>query len=302
MPNTILTPSVIAPRALATLYNNTILANLVTRDYESNFTGKQGDTITVRTPAQFTAKNFVRSTGIELQDITEGSFEVKLDRLLDVSFPVTSEEMTLEIDQFGERFLTPAMEAFAQEIDGTLAELLVDTAEGAGGGGTATVTSSKPRSVLRTARARLGRENIPTNDRYFVLSPEGNAAFTGDDVVENAAYSGSTDALREGFIQRAYGFDGFESPVFGFGAGDRGQADGVAFQRSAVSLVTRTLAKPMGVAAENCAVVNYKGFGLRVVYGYDQKYKQDVVSVDLLIGTKAIRPKAAVQLDLGQGS
>src|SRR5215211_2558789 len=102
---TLITPSVIASSALPTLYNTALLLPLVNRDYQSDFGGKQGDTITVRTPATFEVDEFDRSIGIVLQDPTEGSFTVVLDTLPDVSFPVTSEELTLELTSFEERLL-----------------------------------------------------------------------------------------------------------------------------------------------------------------------------------------------------
>ena len=54
MPNTFLTPSIIARAALATLYENTIMAALVYRDYENEFQSV-GDTITIRKPTTFVA-------------------------------------------------------------------------------------------------------------------------------------------------------------------------------------------------------------------------------------------------------
>lgn len=302
MANTFLTMDVIAKRALATLYNNIVLAGLVNRDYQDDFGGKVGDTITVRVPPTFVAKTFDRSAGIVIQDATEASFEVKLDTLLDVSFAVTTEDLTLQIDDFQNRLLAPAMEAIAQDVDGRLAEALVDAAESAGGGGTATVTNGKPRSAFRRAKAVLSRNNLPLNERYAVLSPEGVEVVTGDDVLERADASGSTDALIDGWVNRVSGFETYESQTFGFGPNDKGQADGVAFHRSAVALVSRTLEKPMGVAADQVAIASYKGLGLRVVKEYDINKKQDVISVDTLIGVKTVRKAAAVQLDFGQGS
>lgn len=302
---TYITPTVIARRALATLYNTTVLAALVHRDYDAEFNGKVGDTITVRKPATFTAKVFNRATGIELQDPTEGSFTVTLDTILDVSFPVTAEELTLEIDSFAEQLLNPAMEAIVQEVDGRLAEELVDAANLAGGGGVATGTGTslgERHKAFRTARRILSRNKIPFAERYAVVSPEGSEAITSDQLILQANTSGSTDALREGAVGRLSGFDTFESQVFGQGAGDRGQADGVAFHRDAVALVSRTLERPMGVAAEQIAVENYRGLGLRVVRDYDIDKKQDVISIDFLIGTETVRKEAAVELDFGQGS
>lgn len=302
---TLITPSVIAASALPTLYNNAVLLPLINRDYQQDFNGKQGDTITVRTPASFAVKVFDRSKGIELQDPTEGSFTVVLDKLLDISFPITSEELTLELTNFETRLLDPAMEAFAQDADGRIAEQLVDAAESGGGGGTAdgTGTSAGERhKAFRVARRILSRNKIPLTERYGVLSPEGVEAITGDSIVLQANTSGSTEALREGSVGRLSGFDNYESQVFGNGPEDRGQADGVAFHRSAVAAVTRTLETPMGVAPSQVSVQNYKGLGLRVVRAYDVDKKQDVVSIDTLLGVSTIRKSAAVQLNFGQGS
>ena len=58
MPNTIITPEIVAREALMVLRNNAVMANLVHRDYESEFVSAVGDTITVRKPAAFTAKEF----------------------------------------------------------------------------------------------------------------------------------------------------------------------------------------------------------------------------------------------------
>lgn len=307
MPNTFITPTLIANRALATLYNSTVLAGLVYRDYDPDFSGKQGDTVTVRKPATFEAKVFDRDAGIELQDVAEDSFSVALDTILDVSFPVTTEELTLDIDDFQERLIAPAMEAVVQEVDARLANQIIGAAVGAGGGGTVTMGSvaSDVFTGELGARAILGRGKIPTTQRYAVLSPEGAGIALQDDLFVAADKSGWTDALRDGSLGRVFGFDSYESQVFGepgVGVGARGQADGAAFHRDAVALVSRTLERPQGLSAEQFAVANYKGLGLRVVRDYDISLKQDVVSIDFLCGFETIREEAAIKLEFGIGS
>ena len=300
MSNTIITPSVMASRALATLYNTIVLAGLVYRDYDEEFAGKQGDTITVRTPASFTVDEFTSS--INVQNITEGSFTVQLDKHLDVSVGVTAKELTLSLDDFAERVLDPIVNAFAQDIDGRLAEDLVDAVEGSGGGGTTSSGSSTVSLPFRDARATLSRNKLPLTERFAVLSPEAVSKCLGDDLFVAADKSGSTDGLREASLGRKFGFDCFESQTFGYGAGDKGQADGVAFHRQAVALVTRTLEPPMGVAPNQVSVQSFEGIGLRVVRGYDMDSKTDVVSVDLLLGVKKLRVAGAVQQTWGLGS
>jgi P22 coat protein - gene protein 5 len=305
MAHTLIKPTVIAKQALAVLYNATVFAQLVYRDFDSEFTGKQGDTVNIRTPGTFTAKTFVRSTGIELQEVTETSIPVVLDTIADVSFAITTEDLTLTIDNFRERFLAPAMEAHAQRIDAELAEALVDAAEVSGGGGTATWTSSKPSSVFTGetgAVARLGRKNAPLATRYAVFSPEGAGVALSEELFVAADKSGWTDALRRAALGQVFGFETYQSNALGYGPGDAGQADGVAFHRDAVALTSRTLVPPDGLPPAQYAVENYKGLGLRVTKAYDINKKQDVISVDFLYTVDTIRKQWAVQLNVGLGS
>jgi hypothetical protein len=311
---TYVTATQIANRALATLYNTTVLASLVSRDYDPGFAGKQGDTVNVRVPIVFAANTFNRSIGIQLQNPAEDTFPVVLDTIADVSFAVTSEDMTLTIDDFAERLLNPAMEAIAQKIDGDLAEALVDAAnqtanpsgdyvqKQTGGGVVTTPDADHPSKVLIPARVKLGRNLMPTMNRFAIFSPEAAGEVIGDPTMHEADKRGDTDGLREAAIGRKFGFDSYENNVLGYGAGDRGQADGVAFHRDAITLASRTLEKPMGKVGAQSAISNYKGLGLRVVYDYDITYKQDVVSVDFLYGVRAIRPQGAVELNLSLGS
>lgn len=301
MANTLITPTVIAKTALATLYNATVFVPLVWRDFDSDYEGAERDTVTIRKPATFTAVDFTST--ISVQNATETSTSVVLDTISDVSFGVTSKELALNLHSFEERLISPAMEAIAQKVDGELAEKLVDAAEGAGGGGTVTWTSSTPSTVFTGelgAVAKLGRGKIPTNDRHAVFSPEGAGVCLSSTLFVEADKSGSTDGLRDASIGRVFGFDTYMSQALGLTNNDAGQADGIAFHRHAVALVTRPLAQPLG--AESAAVASYEGLGLRVVKSYDISTKTDIVSIDLLYGMTSLRPSAAVQLSFGIGS
>ena len=110
MPNTILTPNVIANEALMVLKNNLVMANLVHRDYENEFV-KVGDTVTARRPSKFVAKNFTGA--VDPQDLNEGGVPVKMDRLRDVTVQITSKEMSLDLRDFSAQVIEPAMTAIA---------------------------------------------------------------------------------------------------------------------------------------------------------------------------------------------
>ena len=82
MANTFLTPEVVAKEALMVLTSNLVMADLVHRDYAEELVSV-GDTVSIRRPAKFVAKNFTGTA--ESQDVNEGSVAVKLDRFRDVT-------------------------------------------------------------------------------------------------------------------------------------------------------------------------------------------------------------------------
>lgn len=297
MANTFLTPNIIATRALATLYETTVMAQLVHRDFDGDFRGQQGDTVTVRKPAVFTASEFNRTTGVVPQNATEGSVDVTLNHFADVSFTVTTEQLNLEIQDFGEQLLDPAMEAIAQKIDRDILALRSDITQEVGQAAGRTLADPE---VLIDAGTQLNLNKVPTTNRYAVVGPQTNGEWLDSDILKKVNESGSTDALREAYIgRRLFGFDPYwtqnvEQPEETPTTGEPTTEVGVAFHRTAFALVTRPLEVPPG--AQDATIMSYKGFGLLVVYDYDIKFKQTMVSVDCLYGTKTLDAQRAVLL------
>ncbi|MDP9843259.1 P22 phage major capsid protein family protein [Streptosporangium lutulentum] len=303
MANTFLTPTVIARAALATLYETTVMAQLVHRDYDEEFAARIGETVNVRKPAVFTAQEYVRANGIQIQNAQETSIPVTLNHFADVSFAVTTEELTLRIEDFGVQLLNPAMEAIAQKIDRDILALRDDVRQEVGVVGQFPANPAganvKPFSDPRTAidaRRVLNQRNVPSADRYMVVGPELEALWLQDDLFNRADARGDTDGLREASLgRRVFGFDPYQTQNIKVPAQTVGNSTtevGVAFHRTAFALVTRPLVLPQGAA--NAAVASYKGFGLRVVMDYDIDKKQDVVSIDCLYGTKTLDYDRAV--------
>ena len=171
MGNTLLTPSIIAREALMVLRNNAVMAKLVHRDYSNEFVTGVGDTITVRKPATFVAKEF--TSAIEIQEATETGVPIKMDHHLDVSFSVTSKEMSLDIKDFSKQFLVPAMQAFNDKIDTLLLSLYKDVTAVAGD------PAALPTAIdpIVDAGALLNTAKAPLGDRRLVLDPLTEAAF-----------------------------------------------------------------------------------------------------------------------------
>lgn len=281
MPNTFLTPDIIAREALMQLRNNAVMAQLVHRDYSSEFAGAVGDTISIKKPASFVAKEF--SDEIELQDATESSISVKLDKFLDVSFAVTSKEMTLDIEDFSQQLLIPAMQAFADKID----NYLLGLASGVTNSVSYTIGSGTARDTIVDARKFLTDNAVPLTNRNFVFGGNMEADLLKTDLFTSAEKVGDEGtALREASLGRKFGLDMYT---------DQNVTNtDLMFHKNAFALVTRPLALPQG--SEKSAIVNYDGFGLRVTYGYDINKKTDIVSIDMLCGVKLLDKKLAAKI------
>lgn len=281
MPNTFLTPDIIAREALMVLRNNAVMANLVHRDYSSEFAAKVGDTITARRPASFTAKEY--NGDITVQDATEQSVSVKMDKHLDVSFAVTSKQLAMDINDFSAQLLVPAMQAFADKIDAYLLGLSADVTNEVTASGVA-------QDDVVDARAFLTKAAAPLTERRFVYGSDMEAELLKTDLFVSAEKVGDEGtALREASLGRKFGMDFYVDQN-----ADVTNIKALAFHKNAFALVTRPLELPQGAA--KAAIVNYDGFGLRVVYGYDLNTKTDTISIDMLCGVKTLDKNLAAKV------
>ncbi|MFE7745385.1 P22 phage major capsid protein family protein [Nocardia sp. NPDC057455] len=299
MANTLLTPDVLARAALANLYEQLCMVPLVYTDVSSDFTRtKVGDTVNIRKPATFTANTFDRSSGITIQNATETSVPVVLDTIKDVSFAITSEDLTLHLNDFTEQLLKPAMEALAQSIDQALiARAKADFTQVAG---TQTGYEWNKPEVLIEADRQLNIKKVPSSERSAVIGPSTRAPWLNTDIIKHADKSGSTEALRKGSLGRdIFGFEAFMTQNIAQPAGSPASGQpttevGLAFHKTALALASAPLAAPSDGSWH--AVESYKGLSLRLVKSYDIVKKQDVCSVDILFGTKTLDANRGVLL------
>ena len=204
MGNKILTPQIIANEALMVLESNLTMANLVHRDYSKEFVNV-GDTITVRKPAKFVAKNFIGET--EEQEISEGSVPVKMDRYRDVTIPVTSKEMTLDIKDFSEQIVKPALSSIAQAVDTDLLTVGIEKA------GSKVEVSKTPTivDIANVAKALDNKKAPRDNLRNLVLAVDTLYKYNTLDNFAKVSYKGDSEALKEAEIGKVYTMNTFMS-------------------------------------------------------------------------------------------
>lgn len=177
MANTIVTPSLVAKAACAILDNNLVMANLVHRGHESEFTRnvngyEAGATVNIRRPTQFTAR---RGAAASIQDVTEKTFPLSVDQQVGVDFQFTALDLTLNIKELAERVMKPAMVAVVNAIDGDLMSLYKNVWNWVGTPG----TNVSSFGAFGRAGQRLDEMAVPNDDLKSVLSPADHWATLG---------------------------------------------------------------------------------------------------------------------------
>lgn len=169
MTNALITPTIIAKEAIMQLDNNLVWGNSVHRGYENEFGAsvngnKPGSSITIRRPVQFTVRSGATAN---VQDVTEGTTTITVDKQKGVDFKFASSDMTLSITEFSERYIKPAMIQIANQVDADIAALYKDVYNWAGTAGQ-TIDSY---SDFAKGPERLDLGAVEQEGRMGVLSP-----------------------------------------------------------------------------------------------------------------------------------
>lgn len=191
--NTLITPTVIARKALFHLINNLVMARMVYRDYENEFK-KIGSNLTIRKPVKFVASDGASRTN---QNITEPSDTIVLATQKHVSWGFNTADLTLTVEQYEKRYILPAMIALANQVDVDLLSLYKDVYNQQGTPG----TTPNSFSVLGDCGQRLDEEATPTDERKGVFNPEANWSMA-DALKGTFDVQLARDTVRKGFLGR----------------------------------------------------------------------------------------------------
>lgn len=168
MANTDLNISMITREALMVLENNLTFTKYVNRQYDDSFAisgAKIGDTLNIRKPPRYVGRS---GTALGVEDFTETSVPLQLATQFGVDINFTSKELTLNIDDFSDRVLKPAIAAVANKIDFDGMALYQDIYQSVGT--PATVPSTF--KVFTDAGAKLDYAAAPRDgDRSVVIDP-----------------------------------------------------------------------------------------------------------------------------------
>jgi hypothetical protein len=204
MANTLLNTSKILDHSLMILDNNLVMSSRINREYSDEFAqsgAKVGSTVNVRKPVRFVGRN---GANLAVENVAETVVPVVLDTQFGVDFQFSSTELTLNIDEFSERYCDPAMETIANRLDLSCTSLYTTVPNQVGVAG----TTPNDISVLLDAGVRLDNEAAPRGkQRCVVWDPAANGKMVKSTAGLLNPSSKVGEQYESGMFVPALGFD-----------------------------------------------------------------------------------------------
>ena len=209
MGNTILNPSIIAQETLMQLENDAgNVTQKVFRGYEKEWMErsngwKKGSTITAKAPLYFRVKD---GETIDVVDIREEDISLVVENRKHIAYKFTGTEMTLNLDEFSDRFIKPVVVAFQDHIADAILGLYKYIPNQVGTPG----TTPNTLYTLGEASAVMTDHSVPKADRHLYLDPWATIK-VADQMKGLLNTSMVSKAVQEGSFGYVHGFNVYDS-------------------------------------------------------------------------------------------
>lgn len=214
MPNKVLTHSMIAREAAAMLLEKSVFIRSVSRDREQDVRKevdgyKKGGKVTIRVPPVpvVTDGNVINQDDQNI-NAQEQEVVLKVDTHKHVALQFGVYERELELSDYKERFLKPAVNSLASVVDADILKKAIITVNNFTLYG---ANEKHPLAPFGRIRSAMNRALSPDSDRKVITSSD-----LQNDIVDNSGTLFNPNAeiakqYKEGYVGRARGFDFFES-------------------------------------------------------------------------------------------
>ncbi|MGR3525069.1 MAG: P22 phage major capsid protein family protein [Paracoccaceae bacterium] len=204
MPNTLVTPDMIAKEALMQLENNLVLGNQVHREYKKEFRGGQGSTVDIRKPVKFyTADGATRVS----QDVEEKTTNIVIDQRKHVSWEFNTQDLTLSIEEYSERYIKPAAITLANTMDRKGYELYRNVWNSVGTPG----TTPGSFAAVAAAAQRLDEMAVNGDGRSMMLNPAARYAVAGNQLTLDSVGTKGKSAYEKALMGEVAMFDTYST-------------------------------------------------------------------------------------------
>lgn len=278
-----LTAKRISRAAVGLLTRTLVLPMTVVRVPGDEFSGSNGDTITVRVTQPGTARTQAPKAMITYDDINEVPVDVTVSHLYHAT-QISDEDLSLSIEDFGAQVTTVQVSAVATAAEDEIASVMnALVAE------VTLVTASNIVTKVLEARKLLGEADVPVGDRWLAVSPEIATFMLDVDRFTRVDASGDDSALRQAILGRIYGFNVVESNGLT-------QGTAIAYHRSGFVFANRTPLRPNGAA--DSATATEGGVGLRQIFQYDPNVLSDASVISTFAGSAVVDAARVVKLSV----
>ena len=175
MANTLLTPTAVTREGLRVLHQKLNFVGTINRSYDDRFAksgAKIGDSLSIRLPNQYSVRT---GAALSSQDVAERSVTLQVASQAGVDTTFTSDDLSLDIDDFSERILNPAMAVLAAHIESDALSMYKDVYNHVTDSG-ATITKS---DVLESGKV-LTDNLSPYDSRNLLLNTKDNVDLVSD--------------------------------------------------------------------------------------------------------------------------
>jgi hypothetical protein len=287
MANSFLKAEKIVSQGLGLLQRELILPRLVARKGVADFAGAKDDTIDIKIPSILEAREYewrTRGSAITTDDLEQFSVPVTLNKHPYSAVTITDEELTLDIDSWGEDVARPQIRSVAEKLESYIA---TEMESGATYRHTVTWAQGDPDESDRSfyqaavaARKFLNTENVPATDRVLLLGANAEEAALNSDHLLEVDKAGFDGVLREAVIGRIAGF----TVIGNCNSIDPDFA--VALHPTAFVLGNVAPAVPGGVSAG--AQMAFDSLAMRWIKDYDSDHLRDRSVYSSFAGTASV--------------
>lgn len=204
MANNFKNTSLVTRMMLKAFMNSLQMGAKVDRQLDSQFR-KVGDTINIRRPIMFVATDgaVISST----DDVEERTAAVQLSNRKKVNFEITSQDLTLSVEDFQKRYVEPAAAELAQQVESSIADVYKQIGNFVGTPGTA------PANFLAVGAAAkvLTKLGTPMNIRWSAFYDEDASLALANGLQSVFPTDIAVKAIEEASIGRYSKFELFEN-------------------------------------------------------------------------------------------
>jgi len=207
--NTILTPTAVTRKALQILHQKLNFIGSINRQYDDSYANagaKIGDSLKIRLPNQYTVRS---GASLSVQNTVEQSTTLQVATQKGVDIEFSSKELTMDIDDFADRILEPAMAVLAANIEADALSMYKDVYNIVDNDGNALtfLNIMQGRRILNDNLAPMD------NNRTALLSTDHTAKLV--DALKGLFQDSNAikQQYKEGMMGRTGGFDFYENTL-----------------------------------------------------------------------------------------